>query len=906
MLLCTETRTTHEIRDNEISLVGYDIIRCDSHTRHTGGSLIFVKKTLKYIVVLNESFENNVWCISIDILKGELKGNYTVIYHSPSTSDSKFLEIVSVICDKTINLSKSCLIVGDFNIDMSKQSTYSKKLNQLFQSYGLQQIVNFYTRITTTSNTIIDLVITNNQKYKAQCLNSQRISDHETIEIKLEIVPKAIQIETRNVISWTDYSKESLQYILSACDWSNFYRADINVKLNLLCNVIENGVSQLVTNKSVKCQLKNKWYTNELKVLHRKKIELNIKAKLTNLDTDFDIYKQARNIYNNQIKYTKNLYFQEQILKYSGDQKKLWKCLNGIISNKSSQSVNSVIFNDEVCTNDLEIASNFNNYFVNSVADIYNSIGPSDFVSNVNNVNIVAISDQFEFKAVNVEYVKTILNSFKDKVNKDDLITTRVLKDAFDIIGYFLVSIINCSFNECIVPVRWKCSKVVPVPKVKNTKNANEFRPINVLSIHEKIIEKVAYKQLAEYIKSKNILIDMQSGFRDQHSCETALNFVLASWKENMQKRQQTVAVFLDFKRAFETLDRSKLVAKLEKMGLSDKALQWIHDYLSDRYQYTHFNGVNSTAKLNTLGVPQGSVLGPLLFLLYINDIGTCLKQVKLHLFADDTLLTISTPLLDDSISIMNQELVMLSKWLKHNKLKLNTSKTKCMIIGTTKAVEENHIFIDGEEIERVDQLKYLGVIIDSRLKFTEHIDYIEKKLASKIGCMYRASNKLTFLSKITIYRSTVVPHFQYCSSVLFLANETDLRRLQVQQNKIMRLTLKCKRDTSINVMLSRLQWLSVRQLIYFNVLLLVYKMQNNLVPNYLCSNLKHVYECNSFNLRNSNDIRLQNFTKSITQNNLFYKGIKLYNDLPVTIKEQNVNKFKELLNVYVKENFIS
>lgn len=897
LLLCSETCVTKEINNSELYIVGYNIIRCDSHSRYTGGVIMYIKEDLKYSIKYNKNIDNIIWYMCIEIKNTSLKGLYSCLYRSPSSSIPNFLSTFEEICNETINLSKTNIIIGDFNIDVSKDSLYSKRLIDLIHKLGLIQLIDYYTRITERSKTIIDLVVTNNSSIKTKCNESAKVSDHESIEIKISRTNMNKNVEFKQVISWKNYSKETFMYILGLIDWSTFYMLDINGKLQFLCDMLVCVLEQLVESKMIKCDHKNNWYTEELKKLYGEKINLHIKAKITNSFDDIQQYKNVRNRYNYLIRFTKNKYYENKLVDCEGDQRKMWKNLNNIISVKEKIKCTSIIFDGIEC-NDIDLISNkFNNYFVESVQEIYDSIPQ---VNQVNNIHIQQ-TQFFEFKPTSVDELYIILKTFKNKSNKGDLITTQVLKDSFDMVGFFFVDIINQSLFTSEVPVNWKKTTIIPIPKVRNTKQNSEFRPINILPIHEKLLEKVVQKQLIDYIESNKLLTKKQSGFRGKHSCETALNLVLASWKHEIQSGDNILAVFLDFKRVFETLDRTILLNKLYSFGLNDGVIRWFSNYLSERYQCTNFNNNVSDWKENNLGVPQGSVLGVLLFILYINDIESCLEHCEVNLFADDTLLTISSSNIEDSISKINSDLSKLSEWLKMNKLKLNLSKTKYMVIGTKNIIVDTPITIDSIQIERVKQFKYLGIVLDEKLTFSEHMNSVIKKLSGKISYMYRVNKKLTKRAKLTVYNSMILPHFQYCSTILFLGNEGDLNQLQIQQNKVMRIVLNCSRETSVASMLDDLKWLNVRQLINYNVLFLIYKITKDLMPVYLSENITYIRDYHNINLRSRDNIKLPSYTKTISQNNIYYKGVKMYNEMPMDIKQNNINKFKKLLKIYVK-----
>lgn len=238
-------------------------------------------------------------------------------------------------------------------------------------------------------------------------------------------------------------------------------------------------------------------------------------------------------------------------------------------------------------------------------------------------------------------------------------------------------------------------------------------------------------------------------------------------------------------------------------------------------------------------------MLGPLLFILYMNDIKQALRQAEVNLFADDTVLFVVGGSFDECFDLMEVELAGLVEWLRWKKLQLNVSKTKCMIVTTRRIGDLSRtVSIDGEVIERVEVMKYLGVMLDGKLNFNEHIDYTIRKAARKFGVMCRISRSLTAEAKVNVYNSLIAPHFDYCASVLFLANQTQLKRMQVLQSRVMRLILRCDRLTSRQLMLDCLQWISVKQRIEYNTLVFVFRIRKGMAPKILdgCGSIRKRY----------------------------------------------------------------
>lgn len=455
-----------------------------------------------------------------------------------------------------------------------------------------------------------------------------------------------------------------------------------------------------------------------------------------------------------------------------------------------------------------------------------------------------------------------------------------------------------------VLPAHWKTSIVLPIPKVDGTRNAHEFRPVNILPIYEKILEIVIKEQLDKHLEKHNIMVQEQSGFRKSHSCETSLQNLISSWKESIDIGCAVGVVFIDFKRAFETINRPRLLEKLKMYGLNGTVIKWFQSYLTERFQKTKYGCEVSGEKETKFGVPQGSVLGPTLFSLYINDIKSAVKDCSINLFADDTLLYDSGKDIKVIENNLNKNLQMIDKWMSINSLKSNSSKSKCMLIKNVRSnINQNlNINMSGERLEQVVEMKYLGVIVDNKLNFKAHAQYICKKVAKKINFLSRISNDISMFARITIYKSIISPHFEYCGSILYFLNQTNMQVLQKLQNRAMRVILKCNRYTPIQNMLQTLQFMSVKQRICYNTLIFIFKIREGLLPKYLQDRITYISERHDHSTRQQNDFYIHFRQKSFAQNYLFFKGLIMFNALPNKVKQiKNLNSFKREISTYVK-----
>lgn len=901
IIMITESCVTQEINQSEITIKGYGMLRCDSHSRHTGGVAMYIKKGIKYTEIEKIVFNNNVWLLSTRISTGFSKGLHSVLYHSPSTSNAEFLAFLENWCDENVNNREMVTICGDFNIDVSVDTVNSNKLKSIIVANGMKQIVNSYTRITKDSQTLIDLVLTNATNASVSVCD-YKVADHETLKIAFNnnlygSTNKQICVWDHSAYSGYKYRNSLLQY-----DWNEVNGCDLQTKASMLVAKMQKCYFEVIGKKFIVVRSNNPWYSSDLNVLQRERDSLYRVAKCTNREEDWINYKNSRNYYNKLLKATKNTYYEKQINGTRGDSRKMWKKLKELIKN-SNGSPEYVEFPGGPETEDESIASQFNDYFVDSIMEIHDSIDNIVDDLQLNNIDDVTMVSLREFETINADKLIQVISAMKNKSSTDH-ITPGIISDAIPVIGETLLGLINESLRSGIVPKVMKISTVIPVPKISNAIKCSDFRPINMLPALEKILEEIVKNQLELFIEKNGILADVQSGFRRDHSCETALNLVLANWKEEIENGNKVVSVFLDLRRAFETIDRNRLLQKLKSYGIKDTVLKWIEDYLTDRSQTTRFANKTSEHRNVTLGVPQGSKLGPLLFVLYINDIVNFMGNCKLNMFADDMLISAADVSADEAINIINNELLVISKWLKINKLKINTDKTKAMVICNKKpSTVQNNVTIDDVDIEFVDEIKYLGVVIDYKLTFKNHVNYIVKKVAKKIGFFGRISSNLGTWARIVVYGTIIAPHFEYCASVLLLVGEGDMCRLQKLQNKAMRIILTCNRYTRVSLMLDALQWLSVRQRIYFNSLVLVYKIIKNKLPQYLNRFILYNSEIHDYNTRIMSNFRLPLNKKSSSQNSLFYKGLKMYNSMSYEARQSSsIHQFRKHCSQFVKD----
>ena len=350
-----------------------------------------------------------------------------------------------------------------------------------------------------------------------------------------------------------------------------------------------------------------------------------------------------------------------------------------------------------------------------------------------------------------------------------DNIDGKLFKLAAPVITLPLTHIFNLTLSTCTIPQAWKMAKVIPIFKAGNRKVLNKYRPISILPLVSKIIEKAVHSQLLPYLTSNDLLSPNQSGFRPGYSTLAAVAHAHDNWLHHINNGNLIGSLFIDLQKAFDTVNHGILLRKLSVYGLSPLAVDWLTSYLSGRTQQVCFKSKLSLVSPITSGIPQGSILGPLLFSLYINDLPKCLDHCNIDMYADDTIIYYgdkNTNLIENKL---NSDLLNLTKWLQVNKLILNPQKTEVMLIGTAQKLKKSNpldIFISGQKIKQVDCHKHLGVLMDSRLNFSEHVNKVCNKLNSSISLLARTRKFVNQPTAFSLYNALILPHIDYCCMV--------------------------------------------------------------------------------------------------------------------------------------------
>ena len=500
----------------------------------------------------------------------------------------------------------------------------------------------------------------------------------------------------------------------------------------------------------------------------------------------------------------------------------------------------------------------------------------------------------FQLKTTSISKVTSLLSKLcKSKSTGLDKISASLLRECADLIAALLCTIFNQSIVSGIFPDEWKFSKVILLFKQGQRSDLNNYHPISVIPVVAKVFERIIYDQLYDYFTVHKLISSHQSGFRPLHSTVTALLEATDSWAYNIDQGNVNAVVFLDLKKAFDTVDHEILLSKLNKYGVQGTSYEWFKSYLDCRKQRCFVNGSLSGDHFLTCGIPQGTILGPLLFLIYINDLPNCLLNSVPRMYADDTHLTFASNNILNINTVLNEDLARVEKWLIANKLTLNASKTEVMLIGSRQRLSTFHnplsLIVDGAPISQVSSTKSLGVHIDQNLSWNVHVEKLCKKIASGVGALKRARSFVPYETLRSVYMSLVQPHFDYWDSVWGNCTKALANKLQKLQNRAARILTHSNYDANADFLIQQIGWKKLHSQRSIHKAVMIYKSLNGLAPDYLSAKFLDRSSVCNYSLRGTEGkLAVPMPHTNYMKNSFSYSGAVLWNSLPIELRQAN------------------
>lgn len=894
---------------NTIQIEGYNFFYVNRNDRGGGGVGLYVDSDLKCNIVEKKTFvaTNLMEIITIEIITDTGKNILlSCVYRPPGPGADLFTNKIIEMFENENN--KLVVLCGDFNIDINN-SAETVDHKYLMQSIGLCPMITRPTRITTHSATTIDNIYTNihcNEIINGIFMTD--VSDHLPVFIIYE--KKCFnRVQDETPVTMRDRSRKAIDALredLKKQNWEKVYTNDVNYAYNrfmcILTDLYDKNCKKVqIYAHEKKNPFNNPWMTKGLINACKKKNYL-YRTFLRLRTNDAEVrYKKYKNKLVSIMRKQKKDYYTKLLDKSKNNTKGTWSILNSVLNKGKAKPTYPEYFsknNADIYEKD-EIADDFNNYFINIGPSLSKNIPIQDIDD-----GIIPNVNSFFLESIQEEEILTTVHKFANKKSNDFAdMNMALIKQIIDVIIKPFTYICNLSFTTGTFPDQMKIAKVLPLFKKGKKNDLANYRPISLLPQFSKILEKLFVVRLNKFINKNNILSNSQYGFRSNHSTSTAIIELAEEITNAMDKEHVLVSVFVDLQKAFDTLDHEILLNKLYKYGIRGVVHQWVKSYLKDRKQFVQINNTKSKYCNIACGVPQGSVLGPVLFLLYVNDIVHASNSLKCILFADDTTLFYSGKNVNSVLEIVEKEFENIMKWFNANKLSLNICKTKFMVFSCKSKDTDATLSVQGLQIERTKEIKFLGVIIDERLTWKSHIEYIKTKVSQTIAVLHKVKEALNKSALFMLYNSLIVPYLTYCIEVWGCSCKTYIESIFLLQKRAIRVVNGSGYRDHTNPIFIHLKSLRFNDLVEYNLLKIMYKAHQKTLPNKLQNRFKK--RESKYELRGFEVFSLPEFRTKPKERCISIQGVKLWNDLDWEIKKSpSLNNFKKCVKALLLEKY--
>ena len=868
----------------------------------------------------------------------------TTLYRSPSAiqgmtyneQTDAFLDNLDRLMTDLNNTNMDSYLLTDSNLNLHNihnDQAVSNYMTHLTNNGFL--ITNLKTtRIQNGSSSLIDHILTN---CKSTEITSgtlvEEISDHFVTFLAPNLRKTKTKPPTVKKRLYTKHNLDRFKHDLQQLSWQNVTSTNsVDSCYDELWDsykLLHDQYFPLTTckfNKNI--HRISDFMTTGLLTSRLNKIRLHRTAINSNNIDDWTTYRQFRNVFNKVVRASKKHHYVNELKKNSRNPKKTWDTLKELTVGRTAQtSIDKIKVDNTTITDPLQMADEFNKFFAEAGKKIYNSVdpvnkSPLDFVPNTN-------PPPLRFDNISEITVISIIDNMEAKTSVDSSgINMKMIKFLKYELAKPLAHLFNLSLNSGIFPSKLKTSRTVPIFKSGDNTSCDNYRPISLLSSISKILEKIVANNLVSHLENNNLIYENQYGFLRNKSTVHNITMLTNKIAKELNEKKFVIGIFLDLRKAFDVVGHDILLQKLKKLGINDIELKWFTSYLNNRQQFTDISGKHSSYRPIDISVLQGSILGPILFLCFINDLHLATDLFTL-LFADDTSGLDSDKDLPTLITRVNGEIKKLANWFRANRMAVNVSKTKYILFrpkGTRIDIDldKHGVVYNSNEIGMPDNpknifklgriyndnpdkndrsYKFLGIYLDEYLSYDTHCSTVCKKLAMSNFMLNRAKNFLTPHTLRTLYFSLIHPHLLYGLPIYSCTTQKNISKIFKLQKKTIRIISKAKYNANTSPLFHSLKILPLKHLITYSKGLLIHSIYHKYSPPALHNTwITNEQRGGDHDLRNANDLYVPLARTEHVKRLTYFSLPTTWNNLPDDKLNPNQTTFRIAFKYYLHE----